>query len=727
MIYLIEDKTSRRNDYGWTDEKVSSLNDVITVVENATILIELIPEILNSSNVVLYHESFTKNETYEKGEKVKSFIQSLEETQNIHIAYFSGSKTQRKNEGLICNLNYDPLYTNLDVFIKYYQHGITDFNYLIFGENHEIENRLLQMIQKVNNENVNIATIKSAYKILAYRTSDNSIQFPISNATSIDNCDYDCEDGDFIKLVEEQSNNQYDAIYIPLCMGETLSDFLGLRLAMFYRLCDTVNKFAHLFVYGVENNPSIFLRQECSEVLKMHGVNYIKADGDSIKESIQLIHRINKEEYHLGLNKIHLSVPSNIGDTHSVTNKWGIFRWSSTLEGSDDAIEENNDVIESSLYFKYLSALYPPSEIPHINKNSLKIQKDEIAIETKMPDLNILYVDDEADEGWYELLCQIIYDENGKEFHYIGRQIRSMTKDEIINYVMNTIKCIEANVVILDLRLHPKDFDDNNIKKITGYKLLEAIKHYNRGIQVLMFSATNKIWNLQALQKNECDGFIMKEAPVNSVDKDFTKQSITSFIQSLSDCSRNTYKKTLWEKIQIEKEHILRLRKSKLVNKEYAKAIEVLLTMTEDALFSKDLQYAYATAFMNLFRIIEATANELIDPNVVVEYTESGEPRSYFKFRKDDKQLLEFNNKKFNPSPSKKLVYYKENPSLQYFQKICNTLHVVGAYNLDAYNIVAKRNKFTHPNLIENSEIENFTVKDVLSVFDLVEQLLLNQ
>ena len=48
MIYLIEDKTSRRNDYGWTDEKLSSMNELITVVENATQLSALMDEIKES-------------------------------------------------------------------------------------------------------------------------------------------------------------------------------------------------------------------------------------------------------------------------------------------------------------------------------------------------------------------------------------------------------------------------------------------------------------------------------------------------------------------------------------------------------------------------------------------------------------------------------------------------------------------------------------------------------
>ena len=721
MIYLIEDKTSRRNDYGWTDEKLSSMNELVTVVENATQLSALMDEIKEDGSVVLYHESFTQRENQELTNEVNAFLRSIEGLNGIYIAYFSGSKSTRKLDGNVCNLHFDPLYTNLDIFIKHYSEGIVDFHYLMFGEHPEIEEKLRQLIQKVNNDNINIQKVVSGKKILCFRSTQDSIQFPISNAT-MDFCDYETEDKDLINLVEKYNSISYDAIYIPLCMGETYYDFLGLRLAMFFRLCNTVNKYSHIFIYGVVN-ATTFIKYECAEILKMPRVNYIPADGKSLIKSINDIHRISDEHYRMGIKRIHLNVPTNLGDNHSVANKWGRSRWSIALNDTDSDIEKGIEEIDNSLYFKYLSALYPPTDIVPISTERLKIEKD-----SHLPELNILYVDDEADEGWYELLCHIICDVNEiKGFDYVGSDLKSKSQEEIISYVMKIIKDKEINLVILDLRLHPDDFDDTLIDNITGYKLLQTIKNYNRGIQVIMFSATNKVWNLQALQEKESDGFIMKEAPENSVDYTFTTQSILQLIQSISYCSKNTFKKELWDRLHKEIEQIDTLRKGRKINKEYAKAVKVLLEMTEDALFSKDLQYSYATAFMNLFRIIEATANEWIEEKPIVDYDKNGLMYSYFKLRKDDFQLLKFNSKKFNSSPSEKLFFDTDKPNLPYFQKICNTLHVVGSYNLSAFSIVTKRNKFTHPNLIENSEIETFTIHDVLSIFDIVEPLIMNQ
>ncbi len=703
MIYLVEDKTSRRNDYGWTDQRLSSFSDVITVVDNATKLFELITYIFDSCDVVLYHESFTKNESYDNERKIRAFIHSLEESQKIHIAYFSGSKTQRKNEGLICNLNYDPLYTNLNVFVKYYQQGTIDFDYLLFGENPEIENNLFQLIQKVNNENINIPTIESSYKILVYRTSENFIQFPILNSDKRD-CDYDCSDYGLIKLIEDNSICHYDAIYIPLCMGDTLSDFLGLRLAMLYRLINTTNKYAHLFIYGVVN-PLSFIKYECAEILKMPGVNYIPADGNSLKRTIQLIHKINDEEYRIGLKRIHLNVPTYIGDNHSVANKWAKYCWSLALRHSDSDIEKNNEEIYSSLYFKYLEALYPPTEM-------FPLYDDELIIkESSQIKPNILYIDDEADDGWYELLCHLIYDINHiKKFDYIGNELKSKTQNEIIDYVLEKIKTSDANIVVLDLRLHQNDFYDSNIQNITGYKLLKEIKHYNRGIQVLMFSATNKIWNLQALLKAEADGFIMKEMPNNSIDSHFTKDSIIHFIGLINNCGQHIYRKDLWPRIQ-KLDGLVRYHSKRLnINEKYANNVFTLLSMVENSLFDNIQNHSIDNAFIHLFTIIELTANEWIE---IIEDRYSKKAR--FKESKDPLYVFDLKHKSIRPG---KELY----GNLDWGQKIANILYHVQAYDAKIRDLVDKRNNFTHP----KGKLTYFSIDDIFNIFVVVEKIIIN-
>jgi CheY-like chemotaxis protein len=87
--------------------------------------------------------------------------------------------------------------------------------------------------------------------------------------------------------------------------------------------------------------------------------------------------------------------------------------------------------------------------------------------------------------------------------------------------------CDEA-LVFLDFRLNPSDFENKNSQEITSIKLLKEIKKRNPGIQVIIFSATNKILNLQALQEARADAFVLKDSG------DKIRFTITKFIEVIT-------------------------------------------------------------------------------------------------------------------------------------------------------------------------------------------------
>lgn len=94
MIYLIEDKTSRRNDYGWSDKRIEEYKDTIKVIDSVKALLDYSKSILLADSILLYHESFANPADYEQKAEVASFLDSVI-NQGLKIAYFSGSKSQR--------------------------------------------------------------------------------------------------------------------------------------------------------------------------------------------------------------------------------------------------------------------------------------------------------------------------------------------------------------------------------------------------------------------------------------------------------------------------------------------------------------------------------------------------------------------------------------------------------------------------------------------------------
>lgn len=719
MIYLIEDKASRRIDYGWSDEKIASSSNVITLIDNIEGVRSL--SCLETNDVVLFHESFYNTADYESKKTADIFKVELEyNSDSLHIAFFSGSKNLRTLDGNVCNIPPYVMYENLESFILHYKQGELDFRYLMFGENYEIEDKLRSAIDRINVADVGREKVQTNKNILFCTTSDDwTVQCPFDDVTPFNTIDYDCSDKDFISFIQNNLGGQkYDAIFLPQCFGETYSDYLGLRLALLIKLCDTPNKFTPICIYGQAPIQEM-VGNECFDVIKFSSVSAISCDFDSFISTLDSLHDETCTQYLSGLNRLHLDVPTDIGDNHSITNKWGICRWSYAINDSDDYIEQTRYKVENTLYFKYLMAMCPSKEIKPVNRIELKINKD-----VTQPDLNVLYVDDEADDGWYELMCEILYTENNVGYDYLGQDLKHKSQKEIINMVMDKVKVNKSNVVILDFRLHPTDFTAKAIVDVTGYKILKEIKKLNRGIQVLVFSATNKIWNLQALQSAGADGFLMKEAPVNSIDPTFSRNSIKKLISILGNFSHRIYRMLIWEKMQQQKEYLHHLKKNHLAGREYCVAVENLLTMTEDSMFSDDMKYPHATSFLNLFRIIEATANEWIDDEPV-ETEKDGRIRYYFKFRNDDMPLLNFPKKKF--TNQKVGTLYLDNTNLPYVQKILNILHRVGAYSEATFNVVAKRNDFIHPNLVKKDRLASFEIKDVIDAFDIVNKLITKQ
>ena len=716
MIYLIDDKTSRRTDYGWPDSQIELYKDYIVVIDCYDKFSLNRINLSSSDNIILYHESFANAINYEHKKSVEEFFQELEKNGQM-ITRFSGSKNRRTLNGKVCNMPPDILYHNLEYFIQKSIDGDTDFKYLMFGQNPELEQNLHDAITQMNRENTGKEKCNSNKKLFFFVASDEGLEAPFQNVEVRDNFDYQCDDAGLCETIsDELEGDKYDGIYIPLCFGETLSDFLGLRLAMLIRFSCTKNKLTPLIIYGEASYPDM-LNNECFDILKMPGVHYVHTDYKSLIEISSTLADIDDTKYASGLKNIHLNIPSDIGDNHNISNKWAIHRWAHVLNASDSNIEKNDTRIMPDLYFRYLTALHAIKGTKPINPDKLKIKKDDT-----QPPLKILYVDDQADEGWYELLCSILYDTNRIDFDYIGNELKSWSPDQIIEKVRTKVSEFEPNVVILDLRLHPSDFGSTPIQDISGFRILEGIKKYNRGIQILIFSATNKIWNLQELTKAGADGFIVKASPTDSIDPTFTEKTIRYFISCLNECAKQTYRVEMWQQIQDDRQVLKNLWKSKKINKDYAKAVDSILLMAEDSMFAKDMKYAHASTFMNLFRVVEATANEWIEYDKP-EYDEI-EERSYFCFRSGE-QLWNFDEKHYMAEPSQELKLQK--PSLPYIQKICNILYRVGSYSENAFEVVHKRNAFMHPNTITDSELENISITDVKNVFDIVHKLIQNQ
>lgn len=675
-------------------------------------------DIFREGNIVLYHESFATCIPYEDRRAYQAFHETISagsSLQDTRIVIFSGSITSRAISDKTAHVPVTDMYANLECFLDHHQKGETDFRYLLWGEEYEVEQTLIKSIEGYSNDIYKGDTESDWSKIFFASAQKYGIDAPSDDCIQKKLWLSKVSDAELDNYVREWFNeSEYDALYIPLCFGKILSDYNGLRLAIHIRCTKSINQNKPIYIYSPVPISDL-VQSKYFDILKTRGVKLINMHPKKIVESLGSINSLKENDIKHEMEKIQLPVPQNYEDSHSIANEWAIYRWATATESEDSAIENVANTIKSNLYFKHLTTIYPPSEIDRIKEDKLKFHDQLSGISDSLieqKDINILYVDDEADKGWSEIMANIIHGVNNiRGFNYLGEDLNTLSQQELIEQVVNRVKDDSVNIVLLDFRLHKIDYDSQNIEDITSVQILKKIKEFNAGIQVIIFSATNKVWNLLALQKYGADGFIIKEGPENSKDPSFTIQTIGNFINAMSICISNRYKKSLYQIASELNYNLEKGAKSHRIDKDFQKSVKLFYRMAYSSLPQSIDDPCFDHSFMNYFRIIEATANETIDVDNPEAKETNGTMRYSFKFRGTDEYLKDYNKYEFSET-AKNLSM--TNKRLNFKQKFYNLFARLGVYSSATFNMVEKRNALTHPNSKVNYDVEPVSLEDVL-------------
>ena len=699
MIYIIDEQINRQIEYGWTEEDFAQYNTIVKTIHKEE---EFFEDILkNKENIIFLHESFPDKNTKEK-------IYQRNKEKAISIGVFSGSKNERRKSENRIDLPADVFYKNLTVFLDKVKEGDLNIDCLLYGAFPDRERQLLLELEKRNNEEDNLALIPSIHKNLLFLTSEDYIDNPFENAPEVtlyeDEEKRDFSDSRLHTIVsEELDGDKYDNIFIPLCFGNSLSDYNGLRLAVHIRCTKTINQLSNIYIYGFVGYKDL-LEHPCFNILKTKNVFLIDYSKKAIQEADKnVISYLKEDELTKEIQKLELTSPK---DNHTVANEWAIYRWVATIGTGvrDEGIDIINRNIQQHLYFKYLQTIYP------ITKNELsdiKIEKND----EKSP--KILYIDDEAEKGWYEIFATLLCDKSNLMDYECLDDIKKLSREEIIATSINKIKEKEIDIVILDFRLHNADFSKEiPIEEVTSMEILKQIKEYNKGIQVLIFSATNKIWNLQALERLGADGFIIKEAPENSINPNFTEETIANFKRIMERSIRMIFLKEAYTITNIIKESL----DIKLENKKQNLRSEIILQL--DIAFeclkktSEDNTY-FNLSYISLFKIIEHINDFYTDDSgKFMKIAKKLKPIEHYDSKKDI--FTEYDKDKYPTTKQKIFSIYK---------------YILKGEPKEIYNdidmICEFRNNIIHPKTIK--EVKKTTAQENISllntIYALVKQL----
>lgn len=586
MIYLIDDKKTRQErNFGWTEEKFAKYKDIIKPLYNIED-IEIIGEKLyDKNNIILYHESFLdKTDSKERAIDQRNKIKDLAlKGESIITIFFSGSINSRSIEGDFSTMPVDKIYNNLENYIKKYNSGLHDAKYLVYGQNPELENELITK-REIAIKAIEIST--STIQIdnnLVLETTDKKILLPKLENSTIKPLFKVETDEDISSFISKNLNElKYENIFIPLFCGKTLSDYNGLRIATHIRCSDSLNQLSRIIIYGFVDLYYL-LENDYFNILRTNSVEYLPLNRDAIEKlnSIE-VNPITKEELRNDILKLNIPIPENYTGNHSIANEWAIYRWAKLTSNSFENLGGLFSKVENSLYFKYLRTIH-----------LLNIDKGNIIEPIDAKDKQILLIDDQAKDGWEEVL-------------------KSFFKDSIFkvatNYEdgLNLAKDLKWDLILLDLRLDPanEDIDGEliNPEDFSGAKLLREIKEFNPGLQLIMLTASNKSWNLKKLLELGVNGYYVKESPEFNYTIEHTIENIKNFKRDVEKCFEMGFLKDIFLKLE-------NLESSKFIDcqdNSFKDIVFNYLSTSKDLLLSSSKNKEFINkAYLQIFFIIE--------------------------------------------------------------------------------------------------------------------------
>lgn len=329
-------------------------------------------------------------------------------------------------------------------------------------------------------------------------------------------------------------NRDVNKLIIPISLGDSDNN-LGLRIGLHIRLSTELGN-----IYLV---PIIFVSDRSLETLLLdrdnkyallattEGTTICNNELQDILNVIPVARSANERSFHSEvLKNLIIRAPETTGP-HSLANEWGVLQLNKVA--NMQALGSTTTVFNKkfSLYFKFLN---------RVNQSRFAGFSFPAALTSTGPEVipsygkKILYIDDEGYKGWTDVLSKIfigasftpVTDELGSETEFFSRINSEILKD--------------WDLILLDLRLKPLQEDlagqVHPVAEYSGAEILKNIKSTNSGVQVIIFTASNKAWNMRDLIDLGADGYYIKESPEYLIPDHLSLENYKSFKEQVNIC-----------------------------------------------------------------------------------------------------------------------------------------------------------------------------------------------
>ena len=684
MIYLIDDNIQRQKSYGWSSTKLSIYGDNLAPIYRYNDLLSIEEATLyKPENTILFHESFLDTSVNNVSSiDIKNALEAKSKKYDAKFVIFGGSINFRSIEDNVSYIPVNILYQNLFYFIE----NSHDLRYLLYGKKPELE-------EKLNNElEIALSGIEKEPEAIEGETL---FVRPLKNFIKSPFISYDEES--IINRVSDEllhkqvikwcTEKKYDQIFIPLCFGETLSDFNGLRLATHIRCTETINQCSNIFIYSFTNIINA-IESEFFNVLKLKNigiVEYSKKRFSSIASKTN--EPLKKIELPAEIGMLQLRNPNVIASNHSIKNELAIAHWINALEMNKASLGKIFEQIEHDIYYKYNITKLTGDEKKYSDSLNINCLENE----------EVLFVDDDSEKGWNSIIKYLLEEKNQIPTKYLGAGFKKYSTNEIVDCVLDKVNDRTA-VVILDLRLNKNDQSQIDVDNMTSIKVIKNIKQFNKGIQIITFTASNKVWTLQKLKKYGVDGFITKDV-TNSSNSSISK--LIRIIQKSFNRARVLKQQDKFERKLLDLINNNTIKNDKHKFRSIKNFLELAYYLIERSFdqdkYSRVMDYAY----LQLFNIVEMYSRHIIKKNSDEIFTDlSNEEKLIIAKISDDRYYtkLKFNKRPYGYRIAKQNTILSRRPDTNFYVTAM-LIYIFGFDNSDVLSwneINKKRNDVAH-------------------------------
>jgi hypothetical protein len=483
-----------------------------------------------------------------------------------------------------------------------------------------------------------------------------SLQIPVTNIISYQTKEN--ESGYHNWLNNEFESKEINKIIIPVSISNdgtinTEGLLLGLHIRLNYELPLEKRLVPIIFAsnFTVENliKKNHFDSDNNSQnLIFTKGVYFSSFDLEDMLKTVETAISCPKMEYHRNvLSKLNINKKDDFGG-HDIANAWGCFKVAQVM-GIDDKIFQLDSIAKhlKQLYAKYL-----------ICKNETFSSEKRIDLNPiKCSGKNILFIDDKADEGWALLMKNLFKGAEGNFIYVDSSKYKADDSHKSFKDFDGFYKECQSHIgkdwdlIIIDLRLNPEKEDIDNEMIVptafSGYKLIDEFLSINEGYQIIVSTASNKIWNINATIERGASTFYIKESPEFNYSISETNKHYENFKNDVTKCFEHSYLKGFYYKIQ-EVKKIIDSQNPQVSNKIkefYERTSDNLLVAFELLKSSRKNKKYRNYGYLQLFQIIEdfIKLNEVFEDAascyvtckgnrvLVLELTESTERKKIYK------------------------------------------------------------------------------------------------